>query len=72
MITLSDEQWQPIDRELFVGRRLEAVLELTRATSVNLHDAVEAVMDRFAVLRETQPHKFTVDVEGFWDNFLMG
>jgi len=60
MRDLSESEWQPIDAELFAGRKIRAIKLLRVASGLGLKEAKETVEAREAQWRASNPEKFVV------------
>jgi hypothetical protein len=58
-------RWSVIDREIFDGRPVHAVRAVRQEFGGGIHDAIDVVADRFALLRDERPGEFTVDVDSW-------
>lgn len=55
---ISDEQWQPIDNEIFAGRKIQAIKLYREAIQTDLKTAKDAVDQRDRDLRAASPEAF--------------
>ncbi|WP_035604754.1 hypothetical protein [Haloferula sp. BvORR071] len=70
-VTLTDDQWNPIDEELFSGGRIRALVMLRAITDLSIHDGAYLLEDRVSFLSKSSPQRFTVSTSGYWDDFYL-
>ncbi|QEH37445.1 hypothetical protein OJF2_60360 [Aquisphaera giovannonii] len=62
----TEEQWQPIDEDLFAGRPLMAVKRIRQQTGSGLHAAGEVMRARYESLRRSDPDRFQQTDAEYW------
>jgi hypothetical protein len=65
---LIEEQWVAIDADIFGNQKLLALQKMC-AHGASLRDAIVLLHERYAVLRERHPDKFTCSDEEYWAGF---
>ena len=55
---LTEEQWKPIDAEIFTGRKIRAIKLYREVTGAGLKDAKDVIDERDAALRNSLPSSF--------------
>jgi hypothetical protein len=67
--TLTEEQWNLVDEDLFAGNKLQAVMKIRQFTGLNLSEVGEMMYSRYRKLRDEQPHKFIQSHEEYWQGW---
>jgi hypothetical protein len=62
-------RWDPIDREIFSGRKIQAIQLIREQFGSGIHEALDILIQRYDRLRHDQPAAFVTDTETYWDGF---
>jgi hypothetical protein len=65
---IDDETWAKVDPLIFENMKI-AAYQLLRQKVGSLSEAGEVFRDRYLLLRQTNPKKFTCNDEDYWVGF---
>jgi hypothetical protein len=66
---MSEELWEPIDKDIFEHRVLHALIQIRKTMGCGLKEAIDIVHQRYEELRRTFPERFTVGADEYWIGF---
>jgi hypothetical protein len=69
---LAVDELASIDALLYRGLRIPGIAKVRELTGLGIHESAYLLMERFGLLVAQSPEKFTVPIDNYWDQLILG